>query len=111
MAQAFQNTDYVGPFLLEVSSIVGRRWSFRILWELRNKKMRYGELLETLKGISPSTLAEVLRHLQKESLIRRKVHGKVPPLKVEYNITKKGLDLVVASSPLIKWVMRKKMLT
>lgn len=110
MAQALQNVDYVSPFLLEVSNIVGRRWNFRVLWVLRNKKMRYGELFESLKGISPSTLAEVLRQLQKESLIRRTVHGKAPPLKVEYNITKKGLELVVASSSLIKWAMKKKKL-
>jgi DNA-binding HxlR family transcriptional regulator len=100
--------DYVRPFLHEVSGIVGKRWNFRVLWELRNgKKMRYGELLESLSGISPSTLADVLKQLQTEFLIRRTIHGKTPPFKVEYKITANGMDLVVASSSLIKWAMRK----
>ncbi len=103
--------DYVRPFLHEVSNIVGKRWNFRVLWEMRNqKKMRYNELLYSLRGISPSTLSDVLKYLQKESLIQRVAHGDFPPLKVEYNITKKGLELIIASSSLIKWTMKEKRL-
>lgn len=107
--EILQNIDYVRPFLLEISSIMAKKWNFGVLWELRNKKkMRFGEILESLNGISPSTLAEVLKYLQSESLIRRVAHGKAPPLKVEYSITKKGLELIIASSHLIKWAMKKK---
>lgn len=109
MERVFEDIDYVRPFLHEVSNIVGKRWNFRILWEMRNqKKIRYNELLYSLHGISPSTLSEVLKQLQKESLIRRVAHGTAPPLKVEYNITQKGLDLIVASSSLIKWTMKER---
>lgn len=69
--------------------------------------MRYNEILESLRGISPSTLAETLRYLEKESLIKRSVFGKNPPLKVEYSVTEKGLALIVASSSLVKWAIRK----
>jgi DNA-binding HxlR family transcriptional regulator len=80
-----------------------------VLWELRNhKKMRYSEILESQKGISPSTLSEVLRSLQKEELVKRIKHGKFPPCTVEYNITKSGIDLIVASSALVKWAMKNK---
>jgi DNA-binding HxlR family transcriptional regulator len=101
--------DYVRPFLSDASKIIGRRWYFGVLWELRNKKKtRFSQLQESLAGISPSTLADVLKHLQKESLIKRVAQGKTPPLKVEYSITEKGLGLIIASSPLIKWAMREK---
>jgi DNA-binding HxlR family transcriptional regulator len=91
-----------------MSRFVGKRWNFRVLWELRNRKvMRYNEILESLHGISPSTLADVLKSLQKEMLVKRAVYGKTPPLKVEYSITQKGLDLIVASSPLVKWAIQK----
>jgi DNA-binding HxlR family transcriptional regulator len=106
---SIQNIDYVRPFLHEVSSIIGKRWNFRVLWELRTKKkMRYGQLQGSLDGISPSTLAEVLKHMQNEGLIKRVARGKSPPLKVEYSITQKGLELIIASSSLIKWTMREK---
>ncbi|MCA2003926.1 MAG: helix-turn-helix domain-containing protein [Candidatus Nitrosotenuis sp.] len=102
------NTDYIAPFLYEISNFIGKRWNFRVLWELRaHKKMRYNELLESLSGISPSTLAETLRYLEKESLIKRSVFGNNPPFKVEYNVTEKGLALIVASSSLVKWAIRK----
>jgi DNA-binding HxlR family transcriptional regulator len=100
--------DYVKPFLSDVSSIIGKRWNFRVLWKLRAKSARYCEIFDSLDGISPSTLSSVLRQLQKGDLIKRAVHGNTPPLKVKYSITKKGLELIVASSSLIKWAMHEK---
>ncbi|HXG74830.1 MAG TPA: helix-turn-helix domain-containing protein [Candidatus Nitrosotenuis sp.] len=109
MERLFRDIDYVSPFLFELSDFVGKRWNFRVLWELRNHKtMRYGELLVALNGISPSTLASVLRDLQNEGLIKRIAHGKSPPYRVEYKITKKGLELIIASSYLVKWAIKKK---
>jgi DNA-binding HxlR family transcriptional regulator len=101
--------DYVRPFLGRISNFCAKKWNFQVLWELRNhKKMRYSEILESQKGISPSTLADVLRSLQSEGLIRRTKYGKTPPYKVDYSITKSGIDLIVASSDLIKWAMKNK---
>lgn len=108
MDKVLKEIDYVRPFLSDASRIIGRRWYFAVLWELRNKKKRFSQLQESLAGISPSTLADVLRSLQRETLIRRSAHGKTPPIKVEYNITEKGLGLIIASSSLIKWAMREK---
>jgi DNA-binding HxlR family transcriptional regulator len=107
--KSLKDTDYVSTFLFEMSDFVGRRWNFRVLWELRNRKaMRYNELLETLDGISPSTLAEVLRNLQKERLLKRLSHGRAPPYRVDYSITKKGLELIIASSYLVRWMIKKR---
>lgn len=103
------NIDYVRPFLNRISRFCSKKWNFQVLWELRNhKKMRYGEVQESLKGISPSTLSEVLKSLQKQGLIKRTKRGKIPPYKVEYSITKSGTELIVASSALVKWAMRNK---
>ncbi|MEO9308872.1 MAG: helix-turn-helix domain-containing protein [Nitrososphaera sp.] len=109
MERLFKDIDYVSPFLFELSDFVGRRWNFRVLWELRNhKSMRYGEILVALEKISPSTLASVLRNLQNEGLIKRTSHGNGPPYRVEYKVTKKGLELIIASSYLVKWAIKKK---
>jgi DNA-binding HxlR family transcriptional regulator len=70
--------------------------------------MRYNQLLESLDGISPSTLADVLKNLQKDRLLRRESHGRTPPYRVEYSITKKGLELIIASSYLVKWMIKSK---
>jgi DNA-binding HxlR family transcriptional regulator len=103
------NIDYVRPFLNRISRFCAKKWNFQVLWELRNhKKMRYGQIQESLKGISPSTLSEVLKSLQKQGLIKRTKQGKAPPYKVEYSVTKSGTELIVASSALVKWAMRNK---
>ena len=105
-----QNTDYLLPFLTDISNFVGKRWSFRIIWEMRhNKKIRFQELQNSLSGISSSTLSETLKNLQKEKLISRTSHGITPPYKVEYMITKRGMDLLIASSSLVKWAITKHM--
>lgn len=101
--------DYVRPFLAKITKFYAKRWNVQVLWDLHSyKKLRYGELLESLKGISPSTLADVLKSLQKDGLIERTVYGKMPPYRIEYSITKSGTDLIVASSALVKWAMKNK---
>lgn len=109
MERLLRDIDYVTPFLFELSDFVGKRWNFRVLWELRNhRSMRYGQLQESLAEISSSTLADVLKNLQKDGLIKRMPRGKNPPYRVEYKITKKGLELIIASSYLVKWMIKKK---
>src|SRR3989338_2846890 len=104
-----RHQDYVRPYLGEISSFVGKRWNFGVIWELRNnEKMRFNQLLLSLVGISPSTLSSTLKNLEKNGLIKSTRYGKSPPFKVEYGITKKGIDLIIASSSLIKWAMKKK---
>lgn len=101
------STDYVNPYLAKISKFCAKKWNLQVLWKLRTrKKMRYNEMLEAFRGISPSTLSEVLRALQSEGLVRRIKHGKIPPYKVEYHITQRGLEIIVAISALVKWVMK-----
>ena len=98
--------SYVNPYLVKISKFCAKKWNFQVLWELRtHKKMRYNEMLEVLM-ISPSILSEVLKTLQKQGLIKRTKYGKVPPYKVEYRITRNGIELIVASSALVKWAMK-----
>ncbi len=89
---------------------MGKRWTLRILWEMRNcGKFRYTELLEILDGISPATLSETLKDLQNQGIVKRESFGKTPPFKVEYPLTKKGLSLVIASSSLVRWIIAEKL--
>lgn len=109
MNQNTDNLDYIRPHLLRISKFYAKRWNLQVLWEMHTyKKRRYGEIQESLKGISPSTLADVLKLLHKDGLVERTVYGKIPPYRIEYSITKSGTDLIVASSALVKWAMKNK---
>jgi len=98
--------DSLIKYLDKIDSTMGKRWTFRIILTLRRRKTtRYNDLLKLLDGISPSTLSSNLKSLQSIGLIQRKSSGKIPPLKVEYSLTEKGFDFLIASYPLLKWAV------
>ena len=68
---------------------IGGTWKMPILWRLRDKTLRYGEIGEQLPHISDKMLSGVLRSLEAEGFITRKVYPVVPP-RVEYTITRRG---------------------
>ena len=100
------NGDSLIKYLDKIDSTMGKRWTFRIILVLRREKtVRYNDLLKLLDGISPSTLSTNLKSLQLLGLIKRKSTGTIPPLKVEYGLTEKGFDFLIASYPLLKWAV------
>lgn len=68
---------------------IGGTWKMPILWRLRDKTLRYGEIKDQLPHISDKMLSGVLRSLEAEGFITRKVYPVVPP-RVEYTITRRG---------------------
>ena len=86
----------------------GKEWTLRVILELRRvNTIRYNDLLESLEGISTSTLSTTLKNLQKSGVIKRRSSGKNPPFKVEYSLTERGFGFVMALYPLLKWVVKK----
>lgn len=68
---------------------IGGTWKMPILWRLREKSMRYGELKKSLSKITDKMLATQLRELEKDGFINRVVYPVVPP-HTEYSLTEKG---------------------
>ncbi|HSX09650.1 MAG TPA: helix-turn-helix domain-containing protein [Candidatus Saccharimonadales bacterium] len=82
--------------------IVGRKWTMLLLHNIFEGKKRFGELQRALPGISPKTLTERLRELEKDGIIIKKVYAEVP-LHVEYNLTEKGKSLRGVFRSLENW--------
>lgn len=72
---------------------VGGTWKMPLLWRLREKTLRYGELKKELPHITHKMLSSVLRELEAEGFVTRKVYPVVPP-KVEYTITARGKRVI-----------------
>jgi DNA-binding HxlR family transcriptional regulator len=68
---------------------IGGTWKMPILWRLKDKVMRYGELKKNMPRITHKMLTSQLRELEEEGFITRTVYPVVPP-KVEYTITDRG---------------------
>ena len=59
---------------------IGKKWTLLLVNEIGNHgSLRYNDLLEELEGISPSTLASMLKELQKEDIISREAFNEIPP--------------------------------
>jgi DNA-binding HxlR family transcriptional regulator len=72
---------------------IGGTWKMPILWRLKDRVMRYGELKKDIPHITHKMLTTQLRELEDEGFIFRKVYPVVPP-KVEYSITERGLTAI-----------------
>jgi DNA-binding HxlR family transcriptional regulator len=73
--------------------IVGGRWKGIVIWNLREEKLRFSELKRRLVSINDKMLSQVLRDLEEQGIVLRKVIEMVPP-KVEYSLTKEGKKLL-----------------
>ncbi|GAB4243616.1 MAG: helix-turn-helix domain-containing protein [Thermoleophilia bacterium] len=94
--------------VLKTADIISGKWTLLILRDLAEGINRFSALERSLAGISPKTLSERLKALEKAGIIDRESFAEVPP-RVEYTLTPMGLDLI----PLIdhmrdygaKWLM------
>lgn len=68
---------------------IGGTWKMPILWRLKDRVYRYGELKKSINHISDKMLTTQLRELERDGIIHREVYAVVPP-KTEYSITEKG---------------------
>jgi DNA-binding HxlR family transcriptional regulator len=86
-----------------VIDIISKKWALLIINALCNRgKLRFNDLMKELGGISPKTLSDTLKELLVEKLITRQSFAEIPP-RVEYSLTKDGIELGKAIMPLIKW--------
>ena len=61
------------------------------------------ELEKKLVDVGPKTLSDRLKELENANLIKRQAFAEIPP-RVEYSLTKEGIELRKALMPLMKWI-------
>lgn len=88
----FNKKLYYNPVEFAMDRI-GGTWKMPILWRLKDRIMRYGELKKDIPHITHKMLTSQLRELEEEGFIERKVYPVIPP-KVEYSITERGLKSI-----------------
>lgn len=92
--------------LARAFDVVGERWTPLVLRELAMGPRRYGDLLAGLPGIGTSLLAQRLRELEREGVVRR---GFLPPpaARQVYELTEDGHELAAALVPLARWGVKR----
>jgi DNA-binding HxlR family transcriptional regulator len=79
--------------VLRTADIISGKWTLLILRDLSKGINRFSALERSLVGISPKTLSERLKALEKAGIVTRKSYAEVPP-RVEYTLTSMGWDLI-----------------
>jgi DNA-binding HxlR family transcriptional regulator len=86
--------------------LIGRRWTGAIVAVLlADSPQRFSELRASVPGLSDRVLSQRMRELESEELVERTVHPG-PPLRVEYSLTPKGIDLEPVVRALESWGQR-----
>ena len=91
-----------------VIDVISKKWALLIINAIGNYgNLRFNRLMEELHGISPKTLADTLKQLQEEGLIKRESFAEIPP-RVEYSLTGDGDGLRNAVIPILRWAASRK---
>lgn len=84
------------------SELIGRRWSGAIIFVLLESRCRFATLREAIPDITDRMLAERLRELEQEGIVTRTVVPETP-VRVEYDLTKKGRALAAPIQAIADW--------
>jgi DNA-binding HxlR family transcriptional regulator len=89
----------------EVLTHAGSRWSLGILHSLGvYGVMRHAEIKRQMTGVTQRMLTKTLRGLERDGLLLRRAFDE-KPLRVEYELTPLGTQLLARMSPIWTWVV------
>ena len=103
-----ENNEAVLPVLDEayparrILNLIADKWTPIVMYCLATGSRHFGELLRRIPGLSKKMLIQVLRGLERDGLVNRRVFRAVPP-KTDYELTELGRKLHEPVSMLCQW--------
>jgi DNA-binding HxlR family transcriptional regulator len=89
--------------VVQAIKLMDARWKLEILFQLFGGKVkRFSEIERAIPAISQKMLAQQLRRMESDGMVKRTVHPEVPP-KVEYSLTDWGQALCPSLDALLTW--------
>lgn len=90
------------PKFHQAVELIGRRWTGAILSALLKGATRFTDIIHAVPGLSDRLLSERLKELEAEGIVTRTVHAETP-VRIEYQLTAKGLELQAVINELTEW--------
>ena len=88
-----------GRPLMAALDLLGRRWTLRILWELRRKPYKFRDLQARCDNMSTSVLSTRLKEMQAQKLLDSTAED-------GWHLTDHGRSLLLVLAPLTDWSER-----
>jgi DNA-binding HxlR family transcriptional regulator len=90
------------PRFHRASELIGRRWTGAIIYVLLKSRCRFAALRDAIPDITDRMLSERLQELEQEGIVVRHVVPETP-VRVDYELTKKGRALAAAMDAIAEW--------
>ena len=82
--------------------LLGKRWTGLIIRSLLSGSKRFSDIQEIIPALSARMLTERFKELVDLGIITRNVYPEMP-VRIEYELTEKGIDLEKAMDEIQKW--------
>lgn len=86
----------------EAIDLLSKRHALTIIWLLQQESPRRFNDIRRATDVNPVTLTQRLGELEQGGIVARKAYNETPP-RVEYSLTRKGLDLLPLMDQLSAW--------
>lgn len=96
------STMQICPRYEHAIAVLGKRWTGLLLDALMDGPRRFCELTALVEGLSDRVLSDRLRELEAEGVVQRAVYPQIP-VRVEYQLTEKGLALKPVVEAIHTW--------
>ncbi len=90
--------SHSGEPIMALLDLLGRRWTLRVIWELRGADLTFRQLQQQCASMSASVLNDRLRDLREAGIVESGPDG--------YRLTDEGQRLLEAYQPLADWAQR-----
>ncbi|MGQ8870538.1 winged helix-turn-helix transcriptional regulator [Myroides sp. TSA_177.3] len=81
---------------------IGTKWKPIIIYAIGIKTLRFGEIFARVEIISKKVLTQQLKELVEDEIVTRTEYNEIP-LRVEYKLTEKGIELLKILNQLTLW--------
>ena len=96
-------SDEFCPAYQQGIELIGGRWTGAIVRAMLGGRTRFSDIVQGIPGLSDRMLAERLRELEAQGIVRRSVLPEMP-VRVEYALTDKGRALSGVIEAMVTWL-------
>jgi DNA-binding HxlR family transcriptional regulator len=86
----------------QVLDLIADKWTVLVIRRLSDGTLRFAQLRRSVDGISQKVLTNILRGLERDGIVTRRIYASVPP-KVEYSLTCLGRSLCGLVEGICDW--------